>query len=322
MTDVVDLKPHSGASGRPGAQPLAKLAARQHGVVSHRQLLALGLGRRAIQYRVETGALNRVYLGVYVVGHAAITPHGRVMAAVLACGPGAVASHRTGGWLYDLHPPSPPRVEVTAPGRSHRGHGGVLLHQVRRLPDADRAERGGIPVTTVARTLLDLAEVLLPRQLERVVEEAERQRLFDLGALEDLCARSPGRHGVRPLRALLAQPQFAPAPTRSELERLFLDLCRDKGLPAPAVNVWVEGFEVDALWADRRLVVELDGYAFHGDRSAFERDRLRDAELQLAGYRVLRVTYRRLRAEPVEVAEAVRSLLSRRPPLARSSRRR
>jgi hypothetical protein len=169
--------------------------------------------------------------------------------------------------------------------------------------------REGIPVTSVARTLLDLASVLRPRQLERVFEEAERLRHFDLRTMLELCERSRGRRGLRRVRALLAEASIVAPPTRSELECRFLDLCREEGLPLPAANHFVEGCEVDMLWARERLVVELDGYAYHGSRAAFERDRTRDATLQLADYRVLRVTSRRLEAEPSVIAETVRSLL-------------
>jgi very-short-patch-repair endonuclease len=166
------------------------------------------------------------------------------------------------------------------------------------------------PLTTVGRTLLDLAEVLRPRELDRAFEEAERLRLLDIRALEQLWQRSRRRHGLRRLGALIAE-QREPAPaTRSELERRFLDLCRDSELPTPAVNAQAAGLEVDALWPDQQLVVELDGHAFHHTRAAFERDRIRDAKLQLAGYRVLRVTHERLETEWAVVAAVVRALLA------------
>jgi hypothetical protein len=155
-----------------------------------------------------------------------------------------------------------------------------------------------------------LAEVLRPRELERALEEAERLRLFDLTAIEALCERSNGRRGLRPLIALLTKQSDPPPMTRSELERCFLDLCDDAGLARPAVNVDAEGFEVDALWRAEKLVVELDSHAFHRTRAAFERDRLRDATLQLADYRVLRVTHRRLHNEPKTIADTIRALLA------------
>lgn len=232
------------------------------------------------------------------------------MAAVLACGPTALLSHRSAAALWGLRPSLGTRVDVTAPGRSRHRQAGIVLHRVRDLHRDDRTQRRGIPVTTVPRVLLDLAEVLRSRELERALEEADRLRILDVRALERLCWRSPGRRGLRPLGELLTEHRLPAPRTRSELERRFLDLCRDARLPRPVVNVVVAGFEVDAVWIGARVVVELDGYAFHRTRAAFERDRVRDTALQLAGYRVLRVTHRRLEAEPAAVTEAVRSLLA------------
>jgi very-short-patch-repair endonuclease len=230
------------------------------------------------------------------------------MAGVLAYGPRAVASHHSAGWLWELRPPGTADVHVTVPGRARHAQDGIRLHCVRSLSCEDAAVREAVPVTTVSRTLLDLAEALGPRQLRRLVEDAERLRLFDRFAIDDLCERSRGRRGVRALRAVLAD-RIEPAPTRSELERRFLELCRDADLPAPSVNAGVLGYEVDALWPERRVVVELDSYGFHRARSAFEQDRLRDAALQVAGYRVLRITDRRLRTGARAVVQEVRSLL-------------
>jgi hypothetical protein len=165
-------------------------------------------------------------------------------------------------------------------------------------------------VTSVTRTLLDLAEIVPRRHLDRALENAERRSLFDLTAVERLIARSQGRHGLRALTAALRDYR-PPAFTRSELERRFLDLCKEAGLPRPAANLFLAGWEVDMSWPDRRLIVELDGHDSHRTRAAFERDRKRDASLQLAGYRVLRITHRRLEAEPAEVMGAVCRLLDR-----------
>jgi Protein of unknown function (DUF559) len=169
--------------------------------------------------------------------------------------------------------------------------------------------KDGIPVTSVARTLLDLAESVSRRRLDRALEEAERIGVFDLGAIERLVERSNGRHGRRRLSDAVGAYR-APAFTRSELEQKFLDLCRDAGLPRPAANLFLAGSEVDMAWPEHRLVVELDGHEFHRTRAAFERDLLRDTDLQLAGYRVLRVTDRRLRSAPAEVVAALRALLA------------
>jgi very-short-patch-repair endonuclease len=247
---------------------------------------------------------------VYAVGHARLTVRGRWMAAVLACGDDALLSHRSAAALWGMAQAHARQIDVTSVGRSRAGPRGITLHRSRSVHDDDRTVSEGIRVTSIARTLLDLAEVVSPRKLERAIEEGERLRLLDLRALTRLCARSRGRHGVAPLRALLEKLE-PPPETRSELERLFIQLCRDSGLPRPAVNVSLAGYEVDAHWPGSRLVVELDGYAFHRTRAAFERDRARDARLQLAGYQVLRVTSRRLLGEPRELAAAIRSMLAR-----------
>jgi hypothetical protein len=296
-------------SGGPGRE-LAELAASQHGVVARRQLEALGHGRGAISYRVETGSLHRLHHGVYAVGHAALTVSGRWMAAVLSCGPGALLSHRDAGALWGLRAAASPMIDVSVPGGGRRHRGRVRVHRARRLGAEDAAYQDGIPVTSVARTLLDLAALLPPRQLDRAAEAAERLRLLDLRAMESLRRRSRGHPGHPALASLIAQALAAPPVTRSELERRFVELCRAAGLPPPAMNAYVAGLEVDALWHAERLVVELDGHEYHRTRIAFERDRVRDATLQLAGFRVLRFTYRRMTSDRAGIAETLRAMLA------------
>jgi len=207
--------------------------------------------------------------------------------------------------------PSSGRPHVTIPRRHGLSRPGIVIHSVRTLDARDCAEEDGIPVTTVARTLLDLAEVLPLRQLHRAYEAAERLRILDLRAVAGVIARSRGRHGLRPLRALIEESRLPEPAARSELERRFLDLCHEAGLPRPAVNALIAGFEVDAVWPAERLVVELDGHEFHRTRAAFERDRARDTALQLAGYRVIRLTQVRLTSEAEAIAGAIRALLRR-----------
>jgi hypothetical protein len=267
---------------------VAEIAARQHGVVCHRQLIELGLSGSAIHGWVRSGRLHRLHRGVYAVGHSVMTAHGRWMAAVLACGPSAVLSHRPAAALWDLRRLSTGLVEVTTPGR--QSPRGIRAHRVRRLHPDDCTIRDGIPVTTVARTVLDLAETLTPRELVRVLEQAERLQIFDLNAIHAAMARNPGRHGAKPLRQALAQMTPDPPRINSAWERDLLDFCDDHGIPKPELNVMVEGYEVDALWADKKLVVELDSYAFHRSRRAFEQDRRRYAKLQLADHLVLPFT--------------------------------
>jgi hypothetical protein len=181
---------------------------------------------------------------------------------------------------------------------------------VREIGKEDVGVMEGIPVTSFARTLLDLAEVVRPSELERAFEEAERLRILDVVAIERLLARSRGRRGAKPLGRLVREYAGEPPPTRSEFERLFVDFCDDHGIPRPCVNSVVEGYEVDAAWVEQQLLVELDSRGFHDNATAFETDRVRDAVLQLAGYRVIRVTWRRLRCEPEAVAGLLRTALA------------
>jgi very-short-patch-repair endonuclease len=234
------------------------------------------------------------------------------MAAVLACGRGAVLSHRSAAALLGLRPTSRARIDVTTPHRAGRRRAGIDAH-AGNLCDRDKATIRGIPCTTVAPTLLDLADVVDRRDVERACEQAETLRLLDLGALQDVLARADGRRGAPILRGILADFDPTATLTRTELEKRFLALCRGAGIPAPRVNAWVplkgDGFEVDFSWPDQRLIVEVDGYRTHGTRAAFERDRGRDRLLTLAGWRVIRFTWRHLVREPDEVADTVRRLL-------------
>jgi predicted transcriptional regulator of viral defense system len=271
---------------------VARLAARQHGVVAARQLRALGVGQDAIEYRLAIGELHRVHAGVYAVGHRRLSDHGRWMAAVLAGGEGATLSHRPAAALAGFRDTLAQTIDVTVP--RHRGRRqGIGYHQARLHP-ADRTTIDGIAVTSVPRTLLDLASQLAPNQLDRAFWEAERLALIDPPQLRSLMARSHGARGVRRLRALAGRLLPPEVTTRSVLERRFFELCREEGLPLPALNERVHGFEVDALWPEQRLIVELDGRAYHRGADAFETDRIRDATLQLAGYRVIRLTDRTL----------------------------
>lgn len=290
---------------------MAALAARQHGVVARRQLLALGAGRGAIWRRLEAGRLHPVHRGVYAVGHPRLIGRGRLMAAVLACGQDALLSHGSGALLWGIRAGGGAGIDVTSAARGLAGaRHGVVLHRVRRLDGDVRAVVEGIPVTNLARTLLDLAQVSSAERVRRAFEDAERLRVLDVAALERLCDRARGRRGLGILRRLIDEQAAPIGDTRSELERAFVTLVREAGLPPPSLNVVVEGFVADVLWAKERLVVELDGYAFHRSRTAFERDRARDARLQLAGYRVIRITHRRLLSEAEAVIEEILGMLA------------
>ncbi len=252
-----------------------------------------------------SGWLTPIHAGVYRVAGSSLTRKAGWMAAVLAGGNGAALSHRSAGELWAMLDPIEGPIHVTVP-HGRRTHTGIVLHRTRD-PD-HHAARDGIPVTTPSRTLVELAATLPSARLSRAVETADRHGLLDITELTQLCEAGTGRKGTGRLHSLLAR--FRPFPdTRSELERRFLRLCRDAGLPRPAVNVPIGGTEVDCVWPSQRLVVELDGYAFHRDRGSFERDRRRDARLQLAGYRVVRITHRRLREEPEAMAAELRALL-------------
>lgn len=261
--------------------------------------------------RVAAGRLHRIHVGVYAVGHEKLSLRGRWMAAVLAFGPDSVLSHWDAAALWELAEPHGTRFHVTIDTRAGIARRRGLTPHRSRLDPEDRDRVDGIPVTSIPRTLLDLAEVSDAKGLRRAYEEAARLEALDMRALERVLARAHGRRGFVPLRDLLA---YDPAPvthTRSELERLFLDLVRDAGFPTPAVNVLVEGFLVDAFWSAARLVVELDGYKYHRGRAAFERDHAKHARLRLAGYEVLALTHLQLTGEQEWVIGAVRSLLDR-----------
>jgi hypothetical protein len=283
---------------------IARLAARQHGMVSWRQLLDAGLSPKDIQYRVRTGRLIRIHRGVYAVGHIPPSPHARAMAAVLACGPDAVLSHRSGGALWNLGPRWSVTHDVTTPTKRRRP--GIRTHRSATLTRADVTRHYGIPVTSLARTLLDLADVLPDKALTRAVNEARLLRPSVTTELATLLTRSPGRATAR-LRPILEH-----GPTRSPLEDEFLRFVKRHGLPVPEVNQVVAGHEVDILWRAHKLVVELDGRLHHEHR--FEEDRDRDADLLNAGFPVLRITRRRLRGEPEREADRLRATLAARAP--------
>jgi Transcriptional regulator, AbiEi antitoxin len=263
---------------------VAELARRQYGVVDHGELRELGLSAPAIGRWTAGGKLHRLYPGVYAVGHTAITGHGRWLAAVKACGAGAVLSHTTAAALWDLIRSSSPIIHVTTPNR--RSPRGIRVHRVRRLHQDDVAVVDRIPVTSVARTLIDLSEVLPLRRLIRAIEQAERLQLFDLNAIR----RLEGRRGITSLRSAIAAVTGEPPRVNSDWERDLLDFCDDHDIPRPELNVLVEGYQVDALWRAQQVVVELDSWTFHRSRRAFEADRERYADLQLARYLVLPIT--------------------------------
>jgi very-short-patch-repair endonuclease len=300
----------------PRDRSVARVAAGQHTVISLDQLRALGLTASAVRSRVTSGRLHPIHRGVYAVGHGRLTREGRWMAAVLACGPEAVLSHRSAAALWGIRPDNRAKIDVSVPSRSVRSRPGIDVHRSLTLVPADRTRVDGMPCTTLARTLLDLAEVVNGRGLERAIEQAEVLRLFDLRAVEDVLARANGRRGAGVLRSVLAAME-EPALTDTDLEERFLTLCRAARLPRPEVNEWLviddlPAIKADFLWRAERLVIETDGWESHGTRRAFEHDRRRDERLKLAGYEPLRFTWRRIIREPNGVMRTVAELLARR----------
>jgi very-short-patch-repair endonuclease len=292
-----------------GDAAIARIAARQYGVVTRGQLAAAGLGRGAIDHRIAEGRLHRIHRRVYLVGHPVAPRFAAEMAAVLACGDGAVLSHHSAASMWSLPSPEAAEVDVTVAGRDPGDRPGIRVHRARRLRPVDVRRCRRMPVTAPARTLLDLAGVVPIRDLERAVEEARIRRLVRPRQLLDVLERSPGRRGARALRGLL---DGDPALTRSEAETRLLALLRAAGLAPTAVNARIGRYEVDFLWRPQRLVVEVDGHAYHGTRAAFERDRLRDAELQAAGHLVMRVTWRQLVDRPEAVVARIAGALATR----------
>jgi very-short-patch-repair endonuclease len=288
---------------------LVELATRQHGRVTRAQLLALGFGRGAIHHRVEAGRLHAEHAGVYAVGHMATNAESREMAAVLACGPGAVVSHWTAAARWRLLRPSRGPIHVTVEG-DRRNQRGIRAHGTKELHPHDRSRRDGIPVTSVARTLLDLAAVAPARVLARAVNEADRQGRLNRRAIHELLERNRGRRGTRRLRAVIAAVHPATRRTRSDLEVDFLKLCGRFGIEMPVANTRVAGYEVDMYWPRAKLVVELDHYDYHRTPAEFTRDRRKWARLRKLGHNVLPVSDEWLNSEPREVAETVAALLA------------
>ncbi len=270
---------------------LRELGSAQHGVAARAQLLGRGLPAHAIDRMVSSGRLALLRRGVYQIGPLSA---GRAAeaAAVLACGPDGRVSHVSAAVLHGLLESSRahPVVEVTVPRRVRRRIEGVRIHRVRDLLPDEVTTVDAIPVTTAARTLLDIAETLTSREVEQALAKALRMRLVTRSEVRAMLERHPRHHGAPLLRRLL-DAEDGPSFTRSEGEEKLLEVTRSARLPRPELNVRVLGHEVDFLWRNARVVAEVDGYAFHASARSFAADRRRDAELTAAGYRVLRFTW-------------------------------
>ena len=298
---------------------VAELARVQHGVVGRWQLVGLGVGEDAIERRLG-GRLHRLHAGVYAVGHRSIPRAGRWMAAVLASGPeestrpipppAAVLSHRSAAALWGIRRPTSGPAHVTL-RRKSRSTGGIRRH-LAALPADEITSEDGIPVTTVPRTILDLAATASADEVEFALREGEYRHLHDSLSLHDLLARYPGRRGARRVRLALSRLAERPGRGRSPLEEVFVPFLRRYCLSQPQLNAWLEvggrRYQVDCLWPNRQIV-ELDGWEGHRTRTAFREDRARDRRLLAAGYRITRLTWNQLEDEPTQVARDLRILL-------------
>jgi very-short-patch-repair endonuclease len=281
------------------------LAGRHHGIVKRRQVREAGLSRREIDRRIEAGWLVPQHEGVYAVGHTALTYHSHLIAAVYACGEDALASHRSAGKLWGILRGTQ-RIEVTGP-RSRVPKNGFTLHRSRLIHDEDRATIDNIPVTSLARTLVDLADVLSEERLADAVNEAELRQIFDLKPVERVLERLPGRKGRHKLARVLAAYRDVQPFTRSKGERLVFRICEEHGLPKPRVNACVHGYEVDFYWPHANLVLEFDGGDVHRTTKAFYEDRKRDRVLAAKGIDVVRATDR---DQPAVLAKELQAILA------------
>lgn len=306
--ESIFLPPTAATSWSRGRE-LAALAYRQHGAAARAQLLSLGYSRHEIQHLLDIAFLHPVWPGVYAVGHRRLSRKGRYMAGVLASGAAALLCDLSAGVAHGITRSRSGLVHVATPSW-RKSRPGLRLHTVEDL-DRYATSVDGIPVMSVARTLLSLAASLRLDALARAVEESERLRLFDLRAVDEVLAANPRSRGSRGLRQVLADYRDIPAWTRSGLEVEFLRLVSAGGLPMPAVNVWVAGHEVDCVWFDEKVAVELDGGDYHSTTAARARDPRRDIDLQLAGYVVVRVSDRRVALDPIGVIGDVRRALQR-----------
>ena len=293
------------------------LAARQHSVVSRNQMRTLGFSDKAIDHALGSGKAFRVFRGVYAVGHPRVTERGRLMAAALACGDGAVISHRSAGALLGLLDKGPVVIDVIAAPSRGRKIDGIRFHRVRPPRPDEVGTVAGIPCTSPARTLVDLAGTVGNWTLRSCFERAAQRKYLDVPAIE--ASMDPGRRGNRSLRALIdewrsAAPLAKKGKLKSPLEAKVLPLVLGRDLPAPLLNAPVEiaegRIEVDFLWPEHRFALEADSRDFHATHIAFERDRWRDRELLRAGYTALRVTHHQAEAETAAIADTIASRLS------------
>ncbi|MGZ4287180.1 MAG: type IV toxin-antitoxin system AbiEi family antitoxin domain-containing protein [Solirubrobacteraceae bacterium] len=282
----------------------AAVASAQWGVIGLQQLLDCGVSADAADRWRRAGRLHTVHRGIYALGHPTIPIEGRLVAALLHAGPEAVLSHHSAAWWWRLLDREPTVIDVSAPGRRSSLEG-VRVHHPRVI-DGTRSRR--LPVTTVPRTLLDLASRSSTDQIRRALAQADYHRLLVVEEAVAVCG--PGRLGAARLRAALERHEPRIAVTRSELERRFLNECEAAGIALPEVNAVVEGWTVDALWRRERIVVELDGRDNHSSPGQIERDRRKELQLRAAGYVVVRYTWAQVTLETQVVMADLRAILS------------
>jgi very-short-patch-repair endonuclease len=293
---------------QPTLGEVLRLAARQHGVVSGEQLVRLGLNRDGIEHRVRRGRLFRVHRNVYAVGSPTLTREGRWMAAVLACGPTAALSYESAAALWRIRDHERKQIEVSVPPHVVRRHDGIRVHR-RALTAADLTRHRSIPVTAPACTLVDLAATLGEGDLERAISQADRLGLTDPDRLLAVLERAPRRPGVAILRETLTRHTFRL--TDSELERLFIPLAVDAGLPAPLTRQVVNGYRVDFWWPELGLVVETDGLTYHRTPAQQAADRRRDQAHTAAGLTQVRFTHWQVRLDPRHVVRTLARVVRR-----------
>jgi REase_MTES_1575 len=289
---------------------MAKLAARQFGVVTREQLNGLNYSDDAIDRAVASGRLHAWHRSVFAVGHQSLSPHGLCMAAVLFRGNGALVSFQSAVWLWGLEKHLEIPVHVSVRRRGH-AQDAIGLHHCPALRDDDIAETERLPVTGVARTLLDYASEANRYRLSRAIDQADRLELLDLAAIDLIAEEVRGHRGRTPLftaMSIYREKGF----TRSGGEKRMLAALADGGVRRPVVNNFIEGYELDFYWEAERLAVELDSWEHHRSRRSFEEDRKRQEELAMAGIETIRITGTRLRREPRKVAMRVAAHLERR----------
>ena len=272
----------------PIDESIGRVAGRQRGYVTRAQLLELGLGPEAIRSRIKQRRLILIHRGVYALGHAPEAPRDRAYAVVLACAPDGVLSHGSAASLWGIYDRWWTPFEVIV--ETARRRPGIRVRRAT-LAKEDVRRHLGIRVTSPARTVFDIAPRLTDKALTRAVNELRIKRLLKLEQLAELATRLPRHRGASRVKPLVENSR---GPTRSELEDAFVAFTERFGLPRPEMNARVAGYEVDALFREQRVIVELDGYEFHGTRQAFEKDRERDATTLAAGYRTVRITWERL----------------------------